>query len=54
MSAAYIQVHFRQVFSMEENNINPDQTAPLLGPYCLQEQKQIREQMTSQDWQKVH
>ena len=26
-SAAYIQVHFRLDFFMEENNMNPDQTA---------------------------
>ena len=30
----YIQVHFRLDFHMEENNMNPDQIAPL-GPYCL-------------------
>ena len=27
-SPAYIQVHFRQDFFMETNNMNPDQTAP--------------------------
>ena len=30
MSAAYIQVHFRLDFYMEANNMNTDQTAPLL------------------------
>ena len=37
VSAAYIQVHFRLDFSMEANNMNPDQTWELsvLGPYCL-------------------
>ena len=36
MSAAYIQVHFRQDLIMEANTMNPDQTAPMeqsdLGP----------------------
>ena len=27
-SAAYIQVHFRQVFFMDANNMKPNQTAP--------------------------
>ena len=40
MSAACIQVHFKIDFSMESNNMNPDQTAAKeqadLGPYCLQ------------------
>ena len=31
MSAAYIQVHFRGLFFMEANNMNPDQTAPKGG-----------------------
>ena len=29
-------VHIRLDFFMEANNIDPDQTAPLLGLYCLQ------------------
>ena len=29
-SAANIQVHFRLDFFLEANNMNPDQTAPLL------------------------
>ena len=30
MSAADIQVHFRIGFFIEANNMNPDQTAPLV------------------------
>ena len=33
---AYIQVHFRLDFFMEANTMDPDQTAPDLGPYCVQ------------------
>ena len=33
-------MHFRHDFSIEANNMNPDQTAPMeqsdLDPYCLQ------------------
>ena len=40
ISAAYNQMHFRLVFVMETNTVNPDQTDPKehidLGPYCLQ------------------
>ena len=28
MSAAYIQMHVRLILIMEENTLNPDQTAP--------------------------
>ena len=34
MSAAYVEVHFRQDFFMKTNNINPDLTD--LCPYCWQ------------------
>ena len=46
---------FGNIFTMEANPMNPDQTTPReqsdLGPYCLQYRlskvcKQIREQMT--------
>ena len=35
-STAYIQVHFRQLFIIEANIMNPDQTAPCLQSilYC--------------------
>ena len=41
MTAAYIQVHFRQDIFMQATNMNPEQTAPSweqsdLGPHCLQ------------------
>ena len=39
LSAAYIQVHFKQDFFMEANNIYPNQIPREqsdLGPYCLQ------------------
>ena len=40
MSAVFIQVHFRLIFFIEANNMNPDQTAPreqsYLSSYCLQ------------------
>ena len=46
MSAAYIQVHFRL-----DLNMNPDQTAPKLGPYFLQywlpKNISIREEQTT-------
>ena len=28
MSAAYIQIHYKNTFTMESNTINPDQTTP--------------------------
>ena len=33
-SAAYIQVHYRLDFFIEENNINTDKIAPPLGAVC--------------------
>ena len=38
-SAAYIQGHSSKLFNhtmMETNTMDPDQTAPDIGPYCLQ------------------
>ena len=56
MPAAYIQVHFRQDFFMEANNMNPDQTAPKGGSSLIwvdivcniatSEHKQMRVQTT--------